>query len=138
MLDSVPQLKLFLSAITDEKKNNIVKCIIQEFKDRVLTVRNNLESGMIHGDFNEQNIIVNQENGTWKITAVLDFGDSQFSCYLYELAIAMTYMIILGKDLNAGGHVVAGYASVKQLNTSELKLLKVNKKIAIAVPKYPY
>lgn len=127
MLDSVPQLKQFLSAISDEKKVDTVKRIIQDFEDRVLAVRNDLEAGMIHGDFNEQNIIVNRENGTseWKIAAVLDFGDSQFSCYLYELAIAMTYMMILGKDLNAGGHVIAGYTSVKQLKVWEINLLKV-------------
>lgn len=131
MLDSVPQLKQFLSAISDEENNKIVQCIIQEFEDRVLTVRSNLEAGMIHGDFNEQNIILNNETGAWEIAAVLDFGDSQFSCYLYELAITMTYMMILGKDLNAGGHVMAGYASVKQLKPWETNLLKVNHYFAI-------
>lgn len=99
--------------------------IVQEFEERVLKVRDKLESGMIHGDFNEQNVLVEEINGKWMIKAILDFGDSHYSCYLYELAIAVTYMMLLKKDVAVGGHVIAGYLNVKQISPMELELLKV-------------
>lgn len=94
--------------------------IVRQFEERVLSIRNKLEPGMIHGDFNEQNILVEEINGEWQIKAILDFGDSNYSCYLYELAIAMTYMMLLKKDISAGGHVIAGYSSVIRISTIEL------------------
>lgn len=100
--------------------------IVQQFEERVLRVRDQLEAGMIHGDFNEQNILVEATaDGNWRIKAILDFGDSQYSCYLYELAIAVTYMMLLKRDVLAGGHVIAGYFSVKQMSSFEFELLKV-------------
>lgn len=83
---------------------------------------------MIHGDFNEQNILVEEVDGKWMIKAILDFGDSHYSCYLYELAIAVTYMILLKKDIGVGGQVIAGYLSVNPISSMEVKLLKVSPK----------
>lgn len=80
---------------------------------------------MVHGDFNEQNVLIEEVDGRWKVKAILDFGDSQYSCYLYELAIAVTYMMLQGRSVKAGGHVIAGYCSVKPIGTSEFGLLKV-------------
>lgn len=100
--------------------------IVEQFERRVLTdARDKLETGMIHGDFNEQNILVAEINGKWTIKAVLDFGDSQYSCYLYELAIAVTYMMLLRRDVGVGGHVIAGYLGVKAISEMEFQLLKV-------------
>lgn len=107
--------------------------IVQEFAERVLKVRDKLEAGMIHGDFNEQNILVEETDGNWRIKAILDFGDSQYSCYLYELAIAVAYMTLLKKDISAGGHVIAGYFSVKQLPAFEFDLIKVAMRQEICV-----
>lgn len=127
-LDNVPKLRDFTFALQDENKQKIVLEIVQEFEERVLKVRDTLESGMIHGDFNEQNVLVEEANdGKWMIKAILDFGDSHYSCYLYELAIAVTYMMVLKKDVAVGGYVIAGYLSVKQISLMELDLLKVRK-----------
>ena len=87
---------------------------------------------MIHGDFNEQNVVmsVNSAGGTWDVSALLDFGDSQYSCYLFELAVNLCYMLLISMDLpdplESGGHVIAGYSTIRPLPDSELELLKVN------------
>lgn len=125
-MENVPQLQQFVHAITDNKRKELVKKVIDEFSQRVLKIATNFECGMIHGDFNEQNILVEQDNtGEWNVKGVIDFGDSQYSCYLFELAIAMTYMIIEGKDVDIGGYVLAGYRSVRNLPQDEFNLLKV-------------
>ena len=68
---------------------------------------------------------------SWEITTVLDFGDTHHSCYLFELAICLCYMMLLAADtdpLDAGGHVIAGYSTVRRLPDVELSLLKASHK----------
>ena len=48
------------------------------------------EVGYIHGDFNEQNIIVDPQDN---ILGVIDFGDSQKNPLVYDIAIAIMYMM---------------------------------------------
>ncbi|XP_063919530.1 hydroxylysine kinase [Zophobas morio] len=124
-LESVPQLSQFLYAVSDTNRKKIVEEVIEEFSKRVLPMGPNMKRGMIHGDFNEQNILVEEKDGVWCIKGVLDFGDSHLACYIYELAVTMTYMMIQGKSLDVGGHVLAGYSSVREIPLEEFKLLKV-------------
>lgn len=129
-LDAAPQIRAFYAALSDEKKK-LVESVLSAFEKRVLNIRHKLTPGMIHGDINEQNVVVKQkDDGSWCLEAILDFGDSQFSCLLYEIAIAMTYAIILSKDASVGGHVLAGYLSRMDLPKEEVALLKVNETVA--------
>lgn len=125
MMTEIPKLKNFLFAVKNSQRKVLVEEVIDQFSNRVLPVANKLESGMIHGDFNEQNIIVNKVDGKWKIDAIIDFGDSHYSCYLFELAITMMYMILQGKDIDIGGYVLAGYKSIRELTRQEFNLLKI-------------
>lgn len=66
---------------------------------------------------------------SWDIAAVLDFGDTNHSCYLFELAISLCYIMLLAADsdpLDAGGHVIAGYSTVRRLPDVELSILKAS------------
>ncbi|XP_017776479.1 PREDICTED: hydroxylysine kinase [Nicrophorus vespilloides] len=123
MLDSVPQLRQFVHAVDKNERRRKLEVCINEFEKRVSG--NSFPRGFIHGDFNEQNIVVVQENRNWRISGILDFGDSHKSCYLYELAVAMTYMMIVGHDVTIGGHVLAGYQSIRNVSQEEISLLKV-------------
>lgn len=77
-----------------------------------------VSAGATHGDYNEQNILVRpiscHGNGDveYDIVGVLDFGDSNCSPYIYEVAIAMMYAMLdshIVDPLSVGGHVIAGY-----------------------------
>lgn len=125
MLESIPSVKKFLFAIKDEAKREIINTIFEKFENRVLSISHNLERGMIHGDINEHNIIVQYNNDKWELKGVIDFGDCQNSCYLYELAITITYMIIVSRDLNVAGYVLAGYNTVRKITDDEYSLLKI-------------
>lgn len=126
MLEFVPKLTDFIFVVTQESRRKIVEEVVREFTEKVLRVSDDLEKGMIHGDFNEQNILLEKnEGGKWVIKAILDFGDSHYDCYLYEVAITMAYMMLHAKNLDAGGFVLAGYEARRVLTKQELDLLKV-------------
>ena len=56
----------------------------------------------------------------YKISGILDFGDMSSGYYIFELAIAIMYMMIENPSpVEVGGHVLAGYESVFPLNEAE-------------------
>jgi len=75
--------------------------------------------GVIHADFNEQNVIIRRDPETADVTmGVIDFGDSERAPYVFELAIAIVYSMSQTSQtqdaLDACGHMVAGYLSRRQ------------------------
>nr|CAI5851914.1 unnamed protein product [Callosobruchus analis] len=126
MLQLVPDLEKYLYALNDNLKADLVNKIVKDFERRVLSVASNFKSGIIHGDINEQNIIVEKVNhDEYLLRGIIDFGDVNYACYLFELAIAMTYMILEAKDVEIGGYVIAGYESVRSIPKEEFHLLKI-------------
>lgn len=93
-------------------------------------------AGRIHGDCNEANILVyklengprtNQSVTQYDIAAILDVGESTFSCVIFELSILICYMMIISKTvdwLNIGGHVLAGFLPVFPITALEMSILK--------------
>lgn len=54
------------------------------------------------------------------MSGVLDFSDMSYGYYVFEVAIAMMYMMIESPDpLSVGGHVLAGFESVLPLTEEE-------------------
>jgi len=137
-LKSMPIVKSYLSYVADDLKRKIVTEVADQFSEKILNNINKLDKGIIHGDLNEQNILVDAaENNQWNVCALLDFGDMNYACYLYEIAVAMCYMVLdgarYGKDpLQVGASTLAGYQSIRPLSTHELSLLKVSN------PNYKY
>lgn len=92
--------------------------------------------GILHGDFNEQNIIVSpssSDNGEYDVSGVIDFGDLQVDAYIFELAITACYMMLEcvkeGSKLDVfkgAQNVLKGYSSVRQLTENDLKILRVS------------
>lgn len=129
MFDSIPRLEEFLFAVKDEEKKEIVEQVLAAFDTAVGQHQELFAKGIIHGDFNEQNILVGPISADrpddYKITGVIDFGDTSYSCYVYELAIAIAYMILQSGDIATGGLVMAGYSMVRKIPDHERKVLKV-------------
>lgn len=124
-MESVTKLPQFLYAVQSENRKKLVEEVIKEFDHKVGRHSNSFRKGLIHGDANEQNILVENHNGEWKIKAIIDFGDSHVGCYLYELAIVITYMMLLKKNIDAGGYVLAGFTKIMTIPEEECSLLKV-------------
>lgn len=125
MLSSVPKLEEFVHVV-DESRRGMVEDVITEFKLKVLDHMDDFPQQMIHGDYNEQNIIVSKgSGGDYKIAGVIDFGDSQYSCLLFELAIALTYIMLITGDIESGGFFLAGIKINRLIPENEMKVLKV-------------
>ena len=104
---------------------------------------------MIHGDLNDQNLLVkpvsnidvNQVtvsesvSGSKQITSaevfsvlgVLDFGDSVYKYHVFDIAIAIMYMMIQNDSMDlvdVGGVTLSGYLSEQHLSSTDLSVLK--------------
>ncbi|XP_054745161.1 hydroxylysine kinase [Anastrepha obliqua] len=128
MLESVPQLREFLYALQDYSRKALVEEIIDAFEKNVLSKIDKLEKQIIHGDYNEQNIIVEQSPtsacGEYKVKGIIDFGDTNKSPLIFEIGIALTYMILQAKSLESGGYFLAGYNDIRPISVEERALLK--------------
>lgn len=128
MLSKVPDLEKFKYVIKDAEKLDLVEEVIEEFKYAVVPRLDDLEKGVIHGDVNEMNILVSPKPGAsktdYRISGIIDFGDIQYSYYVFELAITMTYMMLLTGDPRTGGIALAGYTVTRRLPEEEYRLLK--------------
>lgn len=125
MLASVPKLEEFVHVV-DESRRGMVEDVISKFNQKVLAHMDEFPQQMIHGDFNEQNIIVTKSScGDYKVAGVIDFGDSQHSCLLFELAIALTYMMLITGEIESGGFFLAGYKMNRLVPENEMNVLKV-------------
>jgi Ser/Thr protein kinase RdoA (MazF antagonist) len=126
MLSSVANLEDFVYCV-NEAQRGMVESIIQQFKQRVLSNMDQFQQQIIHGDFNEQNILVGkkQDTANYLVTGFLDFGDTQHSCLLFELAVAMTYMLLTTGEIETGGYFLAGYKMTRLIPEHEEKVLKV-------------
>lgn len=124
MLTSMPRLQQFTYAIKSSLDKQLVHDVIVSFQKEVLPVVDQLEQTVIHGDLNENNIIVSP-NGK-DIAAVIDFGDSHRTCRVFELAIVLCYMILQTADVGMGRYIVEGYEGIKKLTDVEKKILKIS------------
>lgn len=123
MLNSVPRLRQFTSALNNVYQREIAHQVIRAFEKDVLLVASELQQGIIHGDLNEQNFVMDC-NGR-EIGAVIDFGDSHRTCLIFELAITLCYMLLQAGDVAMGKHVIEGYQELRKLTDLEKKILKV-------------
>lgn len=128
MLDSLPQLTKFLYAVPDAKHQALVKEVLNEFNESVLAHTQDFAKGVIHGDCNENNIVVNNispGSEEFRVTGIIDFGDTCYAFYVFELAITLAYMLITSGELHTGGYVIAGYQQIRLIPSNERKVLKV-------------
>ena len=92
----------------------------QLWTDGALQALTSLPSQFIHGDANDENILV--EDG--RISGLLDFGDCCFNPVVCELAISLAYVMLeQAEPLESGARVVAAYHAVRPLGEEELAVL---------------
>ncbi len=124
-----------LWAVEDEERRATVKEVVQAFTEEVVPAlaAGRLEEGVLHGDVNEQNVLVDEKGGG--VRGIIDFGDCSRGPLVFDVAIAIMYMMILwggggdkaarDRSLSAGGHVLAGYLRQRRLAKADLRVLPV-------------
>lgn len=127
-LTSLPQVEEFVYVV-NEAQRGMVESIIKQFKQKVLDNLDQFPQQVIHGDFNEQNVLVGKAPSAadYKVIGFLDFGDTQKSCLLFDLAIALTYAMLTTGEIETGGLFLAGYKMTRLIPENEMKVLKVRR-----------
>ena len=86
----------------------------------VLDKNLDLPSTIIHGDPNNYNVLIQDED----VVGLIDFGDMVYSLRVGDLAIALAYVVLDKMDpLSSARTVVAGYLSEVELNKDEIELV---------------
>ncbi len=76
--------------------------------------------GMLHGDFNDENILVDQE----KITGLLDFGDCLHGALIEDIAVTLAYALERSRgSLEQARPLIEGYEEIRALTDTEQSVL---------------
>ncbi|NXE90501.1 HYKK kinase, partial [Menura novaehollandiae] len=124
-LANVPLLDQYIYALGQSKYRAVVEQVIKQFKGKVIPKLSSFRACINHGDLNDHNILVDSssaslENPQYRVSGILDFSDMSYGYYVFEVAIAIMYMMIESPDpLSVGGHVLAGFESVVPLTAEE-------------------
>ncbi|XP_044217700.1 hydroxylysine kinase-like [Thunnus albacares] len=114
-------LEDYLSVIDGDPLQEVVKAVIEQYKSSVQPKINSFRKGIIHGDLNDQNIIVTPlGNGHHEVSGILDFSLLSNDCYVCEVAIEIMYLMLEHPSpLDVGGAVLAGWESIMVLSEYE-------------------
>ncbi|XP_072409371.1 hydroxylysine kinase-like [Chiloscyllium punctatum] len=129
-------LEEYLPEIEESETRSIVKQVLQQFKEKLLPNLSKFRRSIIHGDCNEYNILLvpvdysadgmtdrsstTHPQPEFRISAILDFGDLSYGCFVYELAVSIMYLMTQSTEpLSVGGHVMAGFESIIPLTEDE-------------------
>ena len=104
----------FTSCLSGEEpwRASLVEGVLADFEAEVLPAAPGFRSGVLQGDFNDANIIL--QGGA--VNAVIDFGDAVYSWRVNDVAIAMAYvMVCLCNPANKRGGFGAGSSDALQV-----------------------
>ena len=116
------QLRPILHHIDDTKARQLASTVLDDFEMRALPAFPGLRQQLIHSDANRENVLLDaDQNG---VTGFIDFGDMLRAPLVVDVAVAASYLRAFeGDALQFILPFVAGYHSVRNLETPEFELL---------------
>ena len=127
-LMAADKVEQFCDVVNDQQRIKMIREVCASFSEEVVPKLHLLPKQFIHGDANYGNIIVTPDNNF----GFIDFGDFNYTCRVFELAISLMYILNVNQNgvLSYGrtrmaGHFFAGYQSINPLSDEELQLLHV-------------
>ncbi|XP_054720041.1 hydroxylysine kinase-like [Uloborus diversus] len=129
-LEHVPEIINFMDGLEDERRALILN-ILNLYPENIAQKLPELPKGFIHGDFNENNILVQLKTTSdcdASVDGILDFDDMHFGTYAWDVGMMLAYTLLDCKTmdpLEGAGHALAGYLSRRQLCSLELSVLKM-------------
>lgn len=109
----------------------MAELVLDVFEKHVCPKIPNFKKGIMHGDGNGLNIIIQKDSvGDYQMVGLIDFGDCVFSCYIFDLGILLAYVMAENLDLENGmspiefvGPIVRGYTKAFPLSKEEIDCL---------------
>ncbi|KAG8197624.1 hypothetical protein JTE90_001555 [Oedothorax gibbosus] len=122
----------FLESQEDQELKTLVHNVLERYPSELLVHLNNVPQGYLHGDFNDHNVLAQLKHSAaaaeYRADGILDFDDLHYGALVWDLGLMLGHVPMVDKDiddLEAAGHAVAGYRSVRHLNELEMSLVKI-------------
>jgi 4-aminobutyrate aminotransferase-like enzyme/Ser/Thr protein kinase RdoA (MazF antagonist) len=120
---AAPRLRPLLDEIADPARRALVARMLDRYEERVLSQWELLRGQVLHGDFNLDNLLVDERG---RVTGILDFGDCCHTALAADLAVALA-SLLRGRPPEDAFRVARialdGFASRLPLEQLELELL---------------
>jgi 4-aminobutyrate aminotransferase-like enzyme/Ser/Thr protein kinase RdoA (MazF antagonist) len=120
---AAPRLRPLLEEIDDPARRGLVCRALERFEERVQPEWARLRAQVVHGDFNLDNLLLDEQGG---VAAILDFGDCCHTALAADVAVALA-SILRGRPLEDAFRVARvaldGFATRLPLEPLELELL---------------
>ncbi|CAB9520365.1 Inosine triphosphate pyrophosphatase [Seminavis robusta] len=118
------EIQSFVKYIDNDRRRHMIQSIIDAFDTTLLqnnTAVQLFRTSVNHGDFNDANILLNDK---FKVSGVIDFGDSVESWTVLDVAVAMAYAMLSpygkpGRAISAAAAVLRGFHAVYPLTDVE-------------------
>jgi Ser/Thr protein kinase RdoA (MazF antagonist) len=122
-LDNVIACKVFIQDVDDEETRMRIDRYYAHYEQHVLPKIDDLKKATIHGDANEQNLLVDKNDST-KIVGLIDFGDLQRATHINDLAILIAYSLLDVADIDsAANEIINGYKEEFPIEEKEFEVL---------------
>ncbi|KAA3614670.1 MAG: aminotransferase class III-fold pyridoxal phosphate-dependent enzyme [Calditrichaeota bacterium] len=119
-LKHVLQIRTLIKHIKSQRDKSLVEYFLLQFENEVVPKFIEMRRGAIHNDANDYNLLV-KENGS---LGVIDFGDMVNTYIVFELAIALAYLMFNKENpVEDTLEVVAGYHKKFPLQEIEIEVL---------------
>jgi 4-aminobutyrate aminotransferase-like enzyme/Ser/Thr protein kinase RdoA (MazF antagonist) len=122
-LRATPSLRPLLDEIPDQEKRALVSRAVAGFEERVLPEWPRLRSQVVHGDFNLDNLLLDEHD---RVAGILDFGDCCHSALAADVAVLLA-SLLRGRPRRDAFRVARialdGFASRLPLEPLELELI---------------
>ncbi|NHZ85675.1 MAG: phosphotransferase [Planctomycetia bacterium] len=112
--------KKYILDIPDARNRSLVEYYFQQYVENVIPLFPDLRKSIIHGDINEWNVLVKNN----EINGIIDFGDLCYSPLINELAITIAYACLYVDDpLKMAEIIVESFNKVLPLTDEEISIL---------------
>ncbi len=122
-LSAAPRLRPLLDGIADPPRRTLVTRVLDRYEERVLPEWERLRGQVVHGDFNLDNLLLDERS---RVTGILDFGDCCHTALAADVAVALA-SFLRGRPSEDAFRVARialdGFASRLPLEPLELELL---------------
>ncbi len=124
-LKNVLDIRPYTCYLSEPGVRRLVEYFLLQFETLVVPRFPELPKSLIHNDANDQNILISDRaNDKTMPCAIIDFGDMVYSCTIFELAIALTYIMFKKEDpLLSAIPVIKGYIKTSPLTEEEISIL---------------